>query len=197
MNLGNNQFYDNVQQCYYVRRSLMKVMADAPMFRRPANKKDYEDFLNELPPAAVDYHGVPLPEIRREMMKQNFTHGSTMLYIKRYFLRKNAYKGVVYELERLNRENKLLMDITDEDIEKYIKQNSKNVSQQAMADLIIGTWLVDEDTIVFHADNTLERTWVMEIQSSILLSKEQTEVLMLLNDLPHERALGTEKGDFH
>jgi len=39
MNLGNNQFYDNVQQCYYVRRSLMKVMADAPMFRRPPSAR--------------------------------------------------------------------------------------------------------------------------------------------------------------
>lgn len=39
MNLGNNQFYDNVQSCYYVRRSLMKVMADAPMFRRPPSAR--------------------------------------------------------------------------------------------------------------------------------------------------------------
>ena len=45
MNLGNNQFYDNVQSCYYVRRSLMKVMADAPMFRRPVSKDAYEDFM--------------------------------------------------------------------------------------------------------------------------------------------------------
>ncbi|MCR5315588.1 MAG: hypothetical protein K6E52_06815 [Bacteroidaceae bacterium] len=50
MNLGNSQFYDNVQQCYYVRRSLMKVMADAPMFQRPLQKDAYEDFLYELPP---------------------------------------------------------------------------------------------------------------------------------------------------
>jgi hypothetical protein len=40
MNLGNNQFYDNVQSCYYVRRSLMKVMEDAPMFQRPSARKD-------------------------------------------------------------------------------------------------------------------------------------------------------------
>ncbi len=39
MNIGNHQFYDNVQSCYYVRRSLTKVMADAPEFRRPLSKE--------------------------------------------------------------------------------------------------------------------------------------------------------------
>lgn len=69
MNLGNNQFYDNVQSCYYVRRSLMKVMADAPMFQRPVSKNAYEDALYELPTEALDHHGVPLPEARRYVMK--------------------------------------------------------------------------------------------------------------------------------
>lgn len=195
MNLGNNQFYDNVQQCYYVRRSLMKVMADAPMFRRPANKEDYEHFLNELPPIAIDPYGVPIPEFRRLMMKQSFTHGSTMLYIKRYFPRRDAYQNAVMKLERLNRENKLLMDITDEDIEKYIRQNSENVSQQAIADLIIGTWLLDKDTIVFHEDNTFERTWVSENQMQLKLETEQMEVFVLIPTAIRTKGQWTLNGD--
>ena len=180
MNLGNNQFYDNVQSCYYVRRSLMKVMADAPMFRRPLSKDAYEDFLYELPPADIYNDGVPLPDARRHVMKQVFAQKSTTLYIKRYFPRKNAYQDAVTKLEGLNRENKLLMDITDEDIEKYIRQNSENVSQQAIADLIIGTWLLNKDTITFHEDNTFERTWAAEFQAEIQLEKEQKEVLVLV-----------------
>ena len=180
MNLGNNQFYDNVQQCYYVRRSLMKVMADAPMFQRPVSKNAYEDALYELPTDALDHHGVPLPDARRYVMKSVFAHKSTTLYIKRYFIRREAYQNAIMKLERLNRENKLLMDITDEDIEKYIKQNSENVSQQAMADLILGTWLVDKDTIAFHEDNTFERTWVMELQMQSILVVEQKEVFVLI-----------------
>lgn len=180
MNLGNNQFYDNVQSCYYVRRSLMKVMADAPMFRRPLSKDAYEDFLYELPPADIYNDGVPLPDARRHVMKQVFAQKSTTLYIKRYFPRKNAYQNAVTKLEGLNRENKLLMDITDEDIEKYIRQNSENVSQQAIADLIIGTWLLNKDTITFHEDNTFERTWVAEFQVEIQLEEDQKEVLVLV-----------------
>ncbi len=179
MNLGNNQFYDNVQSCYYVRRSLMKVMADAPMFRRPLSKDAYENFLYELPPTALFNGGVLNPDGLRHVMKQVFANKSTTLYIVRYFNRKNAYQNAVTKLERLNRENKLLMDITDEEIEKYIRQSSENVSQQAIADLIIGTWQVNKDTIAFHEDNTFERTWLMEFQGQIRLEEEQQEVLVL------------------
>ncbi len=195
MNLGNNQFYDNVQSCYYVRRSLMKVMADAPMFQRPVSKNAYEDALYELPTEALDHHGVPLPEARRYVMKSVFAHKSTTLYIKRYFIRREAYHNAVTKLERLNRENKLLMDITDEEIEKYIRQNSENVSQQTIADLIIGTWLLDKDTIVFHADNTFERTWVMELQAQILLLVEQKEVLLLIPTAFHTKGQWKLDGD--
>ena len=181
MNLGNNQFYDNVQQCYYVRRSLMKVMADAPMFQRPVSKNAYEDALYELPTDALDHHGVPLPDARRYVMKSVFAHKSTTLYIKRYFIRREAYQNAIMKLERLNRENKLLMDITDEDIEKYIRQNSENVSQQTIADLIIGTWLVEgKNTFAFHEDNTFEMTCVTELQAQVLLEEEQKEVFVVI-----------------
>ena len=195
MNLGNNQFYDNVQQCYYVRRSLMKVMRDSPMFRRPLDKDTYENYLYELPVNVIDYNGVPYPRARRHVMKQGFAHKSTTLYIKRYFNRKTAYQNAVAELERLNRENKLLMDITDEDIEKYIRQNSENVSQQATADLIIGTWLLDKDTIVFHEDNTFERTWVSENQMQLQLETEQTEVFLLIPTAIRTKGQWTLNGD--
>ena len=195
MNLGNNQFYDNVQQCYYVRRSLMKVMADAPMFRRPLGKDAYEDFLYELPPAAIFNGGVLNLEGLRHVMKQVFAQKSTALYIVRYFNRKDVYKNAVTKLEGLNRENKLLMDITDEDIEKYIKQNSENVSQQTIADLIIGTWQVNTDTITFHEDNTFERIWVMECQGQIQLEEEQQEVLVLIPIAIRTKGQWTLNGD--
>jgi len=184
MNLGNNQFYDNVQSCYYVRRSLMKVMADAPMFRRPLSKDAYEDILYELPPTAFFNGGVLNLEGLRHVMKQVFAQKSTTLYIKRYFIRREAYQNAITKLERLNSENKLLMDITAEEIEKYIRQNSENVSQQTIADLIIGTWLVEgenKDTIAFHEDNTLERIWSIKWDVMLPLDVEQKEVCIFMS----------------
>ena len=179
MNLGNNQFYDNVQQCYYVRRSLMKVMADAPMFQRPLKKDAYEDFLYELPPTAIDYDGIPHPNARRDMMKQVIAHEAATLYIKRYFIRKNAFKKAVYDLESLNRENKMLMDITDEDIETYLKKYSNRVQPQDIAGQIIGKWesnLETPQTFVFQEKNIFDFTTKMPMSMQIQLEKENTEV---------------------
>ena len=208
MNLGNNQFYDNVQSCYYVRRSLMKVMADAPMFRRPIRKDAYEEALYELPINVIGMNGKPFPESWRYVMKSVFEHKSTTLYIKRYFIRKEAYQNAITKLERLNSENKLLMDITDEDIEKYIRQNSENVSQQTIADLIIGTWLIeDKNTFAFHEDNTFEMTCVTELQAqsalermkdSLEIMKEETrkkflEMFRHREDTKHESVVSFDK----
>jgi hypothetical protein len=93
-------------------------------------------------------------------MKQVFAQKSTKLYLQRYFSRRDTYLATIYGLNRLNRENKLLMDISDEDIETYIKKSAGNLT--AAADLIIGTWEASVQdgtvTLVFHEDSTVERT---------------------------------------
>ena len=183
MNLGNNQFYDNVQSCYYVRRSLMKVMADAPEFRRPLNKEAYEDFLYKLDPFDIKYGGDPVPNARRDIMKQIFAHHSTTLYIKRYFFRKDTYMKAVNELDLLNCENKVLMDITDKDIETYLKRNSSNVSARSFADLIKGTWELNignnQNTYIFHEDNSLEHILHFKMELQFQLEEQQKEVFVL------------------
>lgn len=183
MNLGNNKFYDNIQTCYYMRRSLIKVMEEAPVFCRPISKDVYEDFLQKLPPAAIDYNGIPHPNARRMMMKQVFAQGPTTLYIKRYFSRRNAYILAANKLELLNRENKLLMNITDKEIETYLKKNSDNVSDRISADMIAGIWEAglnnNQQTFVFHGDSTVEKTFKMEGSFQIVLSEEQEEIFVL------------------
>ena len=183
MNIGNNQFYDNVQSCYYVRRSLMKVMADAPEFRRPLSKETYEDFLYKLDPFDIKYGGVPVPNARRDIMKQIFAQHSTTLYIKRYFFRKDTYMKAVNELDLLNCENKMLMDITDKDIETYLKRNSSNMSAQSFADLIIGTWELNfgnnQNTYIFHEDNSLEQILHFKVELQFQLEEQQKEVFVL------------------
>ena len=199
MNLGNNQFYDNVQSCYYIRRSLIKKMTDAPLFQRPVSKDAYEDFLYELHPSAIDYNGVPLPDARRHVMKQVFAHKSTTLYIKRYFSRREAYLVAVTDLERLNRENKLLMSISDKDIEAYIKKNSDNVTERASADLIRGRWEAkydnSEQSYVFREDNTTELLSHFTGQLQAILPQEQMEVLLLTPMTIHLKGRWELRGD--
>ena len=52
-----------------------------------------------------------------------------------------------------------------------------------MADLIIGTWLVEgenKDTIAFHEDNTLERIWTIRYDVMLPLDVEQKEVFIFM-----------------
>ena len=183
INIGNNHFYDNVQSCYYERRSLMKVMEDAPMFRRPISKEDYEGFLQKLSQNDIDYNGEPSLNAMREAMKQFMAQETTALYFKRYFARRDAYMWVVNKLERLNRENKLLMNISDKDIEEYIKWNSDNVSQQSPADLLLGSWELRmnnyQNTYVFHENNNFEITAMTSFQGQFKFDEEQQEVFVL------------------
>lgn len=199
MNLGNSQFYDNVQSCYYIRRSLIKKMTDAPLFQRPVRKEDYEGFLQSLGSADIDYLGVPSPGARRWVMKQIFAQGATALYIKRFFSRRDAYRYAVTDLERLNRENKLLMNISDEDIETYIKRYSDDVTEQASADRIIGTWEAkydnSEQTYVFREDNTTEMFSHFTGQLQAILNQEHMEVLILTPTTIHMKGRWELKGD--
>ena len=183
MNIGNNQFYDNVQSCYYMRRSLIKVMAESPMFRRPISNDNYEEFLQKLDPNDIDQSGNPSPDAMRKAMKRFMSQGATALYIKRYFARRDAYMRFANRLERLNSENRLLMNISDEDIEAYIKRNSNNISDQAPAELLLGTWEMRlnnyENTYVFHQNNECEFTNMTSCQLQFQLKEEQKEVFVL------------------
>ena len=182
MNLGNNQFYDNVQACYYLRRSLKTVMEEAPVFRKPISKDDYEGFLQKLSPGDIDFGGIPAPDATRKAIKKYVSQEAASLYIKRYFSRRKAYVQIATDLERLNSQNKLLMGITDEDVEEYLKQNVGNVSGQDPADLIEGTWEMTLNTLstyMFYENNTLERISRIESQLQLQLNEEQKEVLIL------------------
>ena len=183
-NLGNNKFYENMQSSYYVRRSLMKRMEKDPVFRKPVRSETYEQDLQQLGYQQLDERRDSKPnlEARKSLMKKFLAGGETMIYIKRYFPRRSAYERAISDLQRLNRENKLLMNISKEDIEEYIRENKD--MQQATADLIVGSWEANTEKnqtkYVFHADSTIELTvgFVTEATIQLLQEQEQTEVFI-------------------
>lgn len=199
MNIGNNQFYDNVQTCYYVRRSLIKRMEEAPVFRRPVSKEDYEKFLQSLNPLEIDQSGVPYPHAQRQVMKQIFAQESTTLYLKRFFSRRDAYMRATVDMERLNRDNKMLMDISDEDVEAYIKRNLGNVLELPSEELILGTWEINQGqnvrTFVFKEGNISELTIQMVGNFQVILQEEHRDVLVLTPLTYHLKGRWELRGD--
>ena len=160
MNLGNNQFYDNVQSCYYFRRKLMKVMEDGKVFQRPLTEEGFEQLVLQLKPEDLDSYGTPTVKAEREIVKQVFEQKKTLLYLSRVFYRRDSYVGAIRDLERLNKENKLLMDISDKEIEGYLKRNSVGSSGTVTEDMLEGTWDYDINdnkvTYIFHQGGATE-----------------------------------------
>ena len=160
MNLGNNQFYDNVQSCYYVRHKLMKLMEDGKVFHRPLTEEGFEQLVLQLKPEDLDSYGAPTVKAEREIAKQVFEQKKTLLYLSRVFYRLDSYAGAIRDLERLNKENKLLMDISEKEIEGYLKRNLVGLSGTVTADVLEGTWDYDvndyKHTYIFYQGGATE-----------------------------------------
>lgn len=179
-NLGSAQFYDNVQACYQVRRELKQYVENTQAFKRPLSSEDYEQFLLQLAPEEIDYSSsLPQPQAAAPFLKLLFQKRASALYLKRYFQRRGAYRSTAINLERLNRENKYLMNIGDKDMKEYVRQNVDR-QQPATTKLIEGTWeMTEEDesrTYKFYADSTTEMIANSFNQIELALQAEKTVV---------------------
>ena len=198
-NLANTQFYDNVQSCYQVRRELKKYMDNAQAFRQPLTSEDYEQFMSQLPAHETDVDATwPVPEATARLLRQAFQKQSTALYLKRYFKRHEAYNSTYRVLERLNRENKYLMNISDEDMEAYVRQNVDR-SLSATNALIEGTWELSRGeelaTYIFRADSTIEFTCKGVNHLQLMLREENMEVAVNIPFTSYMQGKWTLKGD--
>ena len=186
MNLGNNQFYDNVQSCYYFRRKLMKVMEDGKVFQRPLTEEGFEQLVLQLKPEDLDSYGTPTVKAEREIVKQVFEQKKTLLYLSRVFYRRDSYVGAIRDLERLNKENKLLMDISDKEIEEYLNRNSAASFETPTEDMLEGTWDYDmndnKQTYIFHQGGAAELIVNLSIDLNLDLREENMHVTV---PIPH------------
>ena len=66
----------------------------------------------------------------------------------------------MYQLIQLHKENKLLMDISDKEIEGYLNRNSAGLSGKLTEDVLGGTWDYDlndnKQTYIFHQGGATE-----------------------------------------
>jgi hypothetical protein len=86
----------------------------------------------------------------RSLLRHAFQQLSTKLYLSSFFKRRDAYGYYMMQLTRLNRENKFMADITDDDMAEYVKKNVDK-TMPVTAQQLIGTWeeqFVDNN--VFH-----------------------------------------------
>ena len=180
MNLGNNRFYENVQSCYYVRRQLMKFMEDLKDFQRPVTEESFEQLELQLKPEDQDFFGNLTWEAHKWIVKQVFGQKKTLRYLGNVFSRRYTYTEGIRNLERLNKENKLLMDISDKEIEAYLNRNSAGSSGTPTEDILEGTWDYDmndnKQTYIFHQGGAAELIMNLSIDLNLDLREENMHV---------------------
>ncbi len=149
-NMKYAQFYDNVRESYRLRRELLGYMEKDLEFSRPVSDADYRQFIQQLDFENFDTDGDLNDNASRSLLRYAFQQRSTELYLRSFFKRRDAYAHYIMRLTRLNRENKFMADITDDDLADYVKKNVDR-TMPVTAQQLIGTWeeqFVDNN--VFH-----------------------------------------------
>ena len=149
-NMKYAQFYDNVRESYRLRRELLGHLEKDIEFSRPVSDTDYHQFVQQLDFTDFDTDGNLTENASRSLLRHAFQQRSTELYLRYFFRRRENYAYYIMHLIRLNRENKFMADITDDDMAEYVKKNVDK-TMPVTAQQLIGTWeeqFVDND--VFH-----------------------------------------------
>ena len=159
-NMKYTQFYDNIRESYRLRRELLGCIEKDIEFSRPISDADYHQFIQQLDFGDFDTDGNLSENASRSLLRRAFQQNTTSLYLRYFFKRREAYSYYISHLVHLNRENKFMADITDDDLAEYVKKNVDK-TKPVTAQQLIGTWeyqLLDND--VFHyklkKDQTVE-----------------------------------------
>jgi hypothetical protein len=169
------QFYDNVRESYRLRRELLGYMEKDIVFSRPVSDADYRQFLQQLDLTDFDTDGNLTEDASRSLLRHAFQQRSTELYLRYFFKRRDAYGYYIMHLIRLNRENKFMADITDNDMAEYVKKNVDK-TMPVTAQQLVGTW---EEQFV---DNNVYHYKLKKDQTVELINNAVNMLDLFLND---------------
>ena len=163
-NLENTQFYNNVQKCYQCRAELLRAIDQDVVFRQPISDAALDKFIEKSSADDLDYDGSLTAAALRRLLKQTYGKPEALRYLRMHLLRIRIYNGTINELTRLNKENKFLMELSDEEMEAYIRKNIQK-TKPATVDLMAGVWedQLNEgiETIRLRPDHTMDFTYDM------------------------------------
>ena len=138
-NLKHTQFYDNIRECYRLRRELLNVIEKDPMFKRPITTEYYNQFLQNANDGELDETGRLNNHALQRMLKQAMSQRATDIYLRQYFSRRENYISHITSIDGLNQENKYMMAITDESMAEFIRKNIDK-AKPATEKLLLGEW---------------------------------------------------------
>jgi len=180
--LGDITFYDNVQECYLKRRTLLRLMETSSTFARPISDSFVLEYRKHVSAADMDGNGMMNHRAMAGLLREIYRQPEVPLYLQKYFMRDREYQSFIDHFIRRNQENKYLMNITDEDMERYIAKHVNKV-MPAKPKLIVGQWDMRENrqhrTYLFRKDRTLSLTVRTDHKIGTYVESENVNVYML------------------
>lgn len=182
MHIGDVTFYDNVQECYRRRRLFLDLLQNNVHIRKPVPYEFVADFRKQCQSSDLDPAGEMTPPTMARLIRLMFQLPEVTPFMQQYVSRYREYQDFITNLSLLNQENKFLMNISDEDMERYIKEHI-NKTMPATPKLLLGTWENKKSDKVqifeFRKDNTVLCTASGNLQLSLQLYEEGLLVSML------------------
>lgn len=178
-NLGDITFYDNVQECYHLRRDMLNRMSSSYSFCRPVPEKYVLDYRKQVSAANMDYTGMMNQSAMAGLLRQIFRMPEVSLYLQKYLVRDRDYQYFINQMIFLNQENKFIMNVTDEDLQHYIDQHI-NKTMPAKPKLLVGQWDLRQDnkkkTYLIIKDHSATTTVSMDYKIGVRTEGEHVNV---------------------
>ncbi len=178
-NLGDITFCDNVQKCYQMRRTMLRGLANRSAYKRPLSEEFIFQYRKQTNESDLDFAGMMNQKAMAGLLRTAFKQPEVVLYLRKYFTRDRMYQSFIDDLISLNLENKFLMNVTDEDMNKYIADHI-NKTMPAKPKLLVGTWETRQDkqikTYTLNKDHSATATTKMDYRISIFVEKENVNV---------------------
>ena len=138
-NLENFQFYDNVQECYRLRSELYRTIEKDAVFQRPISYERINQYIGQVDSDELDPDGSFSAKGLRRILRETIQTPATTRYLRMYPLRSSFFSRYIDGIDQLNKENKFLMGITDEEMTSYVRKNIQK-TRPASPKLLAGTW---------------------------------------------------------
>ena len=180
--VGDITFYRNVQECYHMRRDLLNQLKENVTFRKPITDDFITEYRKTLSSADFGHAGEMKHDALARFLQLVFRQPETVLYLQKFHTRNSAFDSFDAQIRLLNQENKFIMNISDDEMKRYIETYVNKVVP-ATEKLIVGKW---EDTHgsktttwTFRKDGTATCTVSTEMQLSLAFDEENMNVAVL------------------
>ena len=182
VHLGNIAFYRNVQECYHLRRNLMNQYAQNATFHQPVTEDFITEYRKRLSPADISSNGTMKHKALAGFVRLLFKQPEVALYLQKFHARNDVYDQFVGQIRILNQENKFIMNISDDEMKRYVDTYISKIAP-AKPKLLAGTWETTRgpktEIYDLRKNKTVTYTLSTEMQLSMHLEEEDMNVSLL------------------